>query len=173
MVRRMTIKLVIFDADKTLWSHPDVSSLALPFKLVDRNLISDANGETFHLFDGIRHILSELQKRCIILTIASWNKPKPVKEAMQLFGIAHFFKLVKAEFHPNKHLMIADILSTLSKEGINLEPQEILYVDDRDLHLNKIKEKIGPLRFVQMWVDAKTPNKILDYIEKQENKEGC
>ena len=43
----MTIKLVVFDADKTLWTHSDISSLILPFKLVSSNILTDANGETF------------------------------------------------------------------------------------------------------------------------------
>lgn len=169
----MTIKLVVFDADKTLWSHPNVSDLTLPFKLVDQNNISDAGGETFHLFEGIRDMLEALRKRNAIITLASWNKPEPVKEALQLLGIEKFFRVVKAEFHPNKHLMVEDILSSLSKDGITLKPDEILYVDDRDMHVDKIRGRIGELHFVQMWVDAKTPRDILEYVKKCESKKGC
>ncbi len=161
----MAIKLVIFDADNTLWSHLDISKLALPFTLVNGNTISDANTETFCLFVGIRELLSELQRRNIIIALASWNETKPVKEALRLFGIEKFFKIVKAEFHPNKHLMIENILSELLKEGIKIEPDEILYVDDRTVHLERIVERIGSLHFVQMWVDAKAPNEILKFIE--------
>ena len=69
----MTIKLVVFDADKTLWTHPDVSSLVLPFKLASRDVLTDVNGETFRLFDGIRELLEGLENRRVINAIASWN----------------------------------------------------------------------------------------------------
>jgi magnesium-dependent phosphatase-1 len=162
----MAIRLVVFDADKTLWSYANVSSLILPFKLIDKNTISDSNGETFHIFEGVYELLTELQKRNVTITMASWNKPEPVREALRLFGIDKFFKIVKAEFHPDKHIMIEGILSKLSKEGIELRPEEILYVDDRNIHLQLIKEKFGQIRFVQMWVDVKAPIDILEYIEK-------
>jgi len=160
----LAIKLVVFDADKTLWSHPNASSLTLPFKLVNENVISDANGETFHLFDGTREMLGKLQKRKIIITVASWNKPEPVNDALRLFGIDKFFKIVKAEFHPNKHLMIEDTLLELSEEGIKLEPDEILYVDDRTIHLEQVRSRIGAIHFIQMGVDVEKPSEILGHV---------
>ena len=53
----MVIKLVVFDADMTLWTHPDISSLVLPFKLVSRDVLTDANGKTCQLFDGMHELL--------------------------------------------------------------------------------------------------------------------
>lgn len=160
----MGIKLVVFDADKTLWSHSNVSDLTLPFKLVRRGVISDANGETFHLFEGIVRVLEELQNRNVIVALASWNKLQQVEEALRLFEIDKFFKFVKAEFHPKKHLLIEAILSELSQKGVRIRPVEILYVDDRTLHLKQVRRTVGPLRFLHMWVDAKTPAGILEHL---------
>jgi magnesium-dependent phosphatase-1 len=154
---------------KTLWTHPDISSLILPFKLVSKDILTDANGETFQLFDGIRELLEGLENRKVIITIASWNKPEPVKEALRLFAIDQFFKIVKAEFHPNKYLMIESIISELARMGIELNAHEILYVNDRTLHLEQIIKKIGPIHFIQMWVDVKTPNEIIEYMKKMED----
>lgn len=165
----MAIKLVVFDADKTLWTHPDISSLFLPFKLVSRDSLTDANGETFQLFDGVRELLEALENRKVINTIASWNRPEPVKDALRLFGIDHFFKIVKAEFHPEKYLMIESIISELARTGIEFNVHEILYVDDRILHLEQIRKKIGPIHFIQMWVDVKAHNEIMEYVEKLED----
>lgn len=169
----MTIRLVVFDADKTLWSHPNVSNLTLPFKLVDADTVSDASGETFHLFHGIREVLTTLQKRNIIITVASWNKPEPVQQALKLFNIDKFFRVVKAEFHPNKNLMIESTLSKLADGGVRLKPEEILYVDDRDLHIDKVREKVGAIHFIQMWVDAKNPEEILRYVEEMDKEKSC
>jgi len=164
----MTIKLVVFDADRTLWTHPDVSSLVLPFKLVSGDVLTDVNGETFRLFDGVRELLEGLENRKVISAIASWNKPEPVKDALRLFAIDQFFKIVKVEFHPDKYLMIESIISELAETGIGLDAHEILYVDDRTRHLEQIRKKIGPVHFIQMWVDVKTPNEIMKYVEKME-----
>ena len=56
-------------------------------------------------------------------------------------------------------------------DGVKLKPEEILYVDDRDLHVNKVREKVGAIHFIQMWIDAKKPEEILEYVEKA-GKEG-
>ena len=165
----MAIKLVVFDADKTLWTHPNVSSLILPFELVGKDMITDANGETFQLFNGIYELLESLKNKKIIIAMASWNKPEPVKEALRLFAIDQFFKIVKAEFHPDKYLMIENIISELARMGIELNAREILYVDDRTLHLEQIIKKIGPLHFIQMWLDVKAPSEIMEYVEKVDN----
>ena len=164
----MAIKLVIFDADKTLWTHSDITRLVVPFKLVSRDVITDANGETFQLFDGIRELLEGLESKRVIISMASWNKPEPVEEALRLFGVDRFFKIVKAEFHPDKYLMIESIISELANVGIQLSAREILYVDDRTLHLENVIKKIGPVHFIQMWLDVRTPSEIMDYVKKME-----
>ncbi|MEM3292941.1 MAG: magnesium-dependent phosphatase-1, partial [Metallosphaera sp.] len=35
------IKLVIFDADKTVWDHYNISEFEAPLKLVDENVLQD------------------------------------------------------------------------------------------------------------------------------------
>jgi magnesium-dependent phosphatase-1 len=162
----MTIKLVVFDADKTLWSHHNVSSLSLPFRLVNCDTLADANGETFWLFQGIRELLEELRTKHIIMTIASWNKPEPVKEALRLFEINPFFMIVKAEFHPDKHHMIESTISELAEKGTKIRPNEILYIDDRTIHLENVRKMLGPIHFIQMWVDVKKPRDICEFLEK-------
>jgi magnesium-dependent phosphatase-1 len=67
----MAIRLVIFDADKTLWTHSDISRLVLPFRLVSRDVITDANGESFQLFDGVRELLEGLESKRVLITMAS------------------------------------------------------------------------------------------------------
>ena len=159
------MRLVVLDADMTLWDHPDISSLTLPFKKVDRNSLIDAKGETLRLFDGVRDFLKGLKKRGLIVSLATWNKPEHVDEAIRLLKTKKFFKFVEAEFVPNKHLFIARILARLSEKGIQLEPHEILYVDDQTRHLKDIYDRVGRVIFLQMWRDVKEPREILTYID--------
>ena len=64
--------------------------------------------------------------------------------------------------------MIESIISEFARMGIELNAHEILYVNDATLHLEQIIKKIGPIHFIQMWVDVKTPNEIMEYVKKME-----
>jgi magnesium-dependent phosphatase-1 len=172
---RLRIRLVIFDANMTLWNHPDVSSLTLPFKKVDKNSLIDAKGEALRLFDGIIDLLKGLKERGLIISLVTWNKPEHVDEAIHLLEIDKLFNFVEVEFTPNKHLLIARILARLSKKGVQLEPHEILYVDDQTRHLKDIYDKVGRVIYLQMWEDVKEPSEILtyiDYVHKMACREG-
>ena len=162
---RLGIRLVILDADMTLWNHPDISSLILPFKKVDENSLIDAKGETLKLFDGIRDLLKGLNERDLLTSLVTWNKPEHVDEAIRLLEINKFFKFVEVEDNPNKHLLVARIMTRLSERGVQLEPHEILCVDDRTRHLKDIYDKVGRVIFLQMWKDVKEPYEILTYID--------
>ena len=172
---RLGIRLVILDADLTLWNHADISSLTLPFRKVDRNCLIDAKGEALRLFYGVRDLLKGLKERGLIVSLVTWNKPEHVHEAIRLLEIDRFFKLVEVENTPNKHLSIARILAKLSRKGVQLEPDEILYVDDSTRHLKDISDKVGRVFFLQMWKDVKEPSKVLAYIDfahKMVRREG-
>jgi len=149
----------------TLWNHPDISSLTLPLKKVDKDTLIDAKGETLRLFDGVRDLLKGLKNRGLIVSLVTWNKPEHVYEAIRLLEIDRFFNFVEVEFTPDKHLLIARILSRLSEEGVRLGPHEILCVDDSTRHLKDICDKIGRVLFLQMWKDVKEPCEILTYID--------
>jgi len=166
-VESLAICLVVLDADMTLWNHSGISSLTLPFKRVDENSLIDAKGMSFNLFNGIRELLQELKKMRMIVALATWNEPEYVSEAIRLLEIEQFFTFVEAEFHSGKHLLIKKILSKLSKEGIQVKPSEILYVDDRDIHLRDIYDSVGKVAFLQMWKDVKDPYKILTYLQRK------
>lgn len=161
----MGIRLVILDADMTLWNHPDISSLTLPFKKLDKNSLIDAKGEILKLFDGIRDLLEELKKKNLITSLATWNNPKHIHEAIQLLEIDKLFDFIAVENTPDKHLLMSRILDGLSKRGVQLEPYEILYIDDQPRHLKDVYNKIGRVIFLQMWEDVKEPPEILTYID--------
>jgi len=159
----MKIRLVILDGDGVLWDHPDLSALSLPFRVGNRDTIVDAHGERVRLIKGVRKLLRMLAKQGIIVTLATWNKPEHVTQALQLFKVDECFRVVEACFHPDKHLMIKNILEKLMDEGVTIEPDQILYVDDRTVHIADVRKEVGDVRFLQMHVDVKDPLEILRY----------
>jgi len=160
----MKIRLVILDGDGVLWDHQDLSALSLPFRLSNQDTIVDANGERVRLLKGVRKLLRTLAKQGIIVTLATWNKPEHVTQALQLFKVNEYFRVVEARFHPDKHLMIKNILEKLMNEGVMIEPNQMLYVDDRTVHIADVRKEIGDVHFLQMHVDVKDLLEILRYI---------
>lgn len=43
----------------------------------------------------------------------------------------------------------------------------MIYIDDRTLHLDKIKKRTPDIRFIQMWVDVKNFEELREYLMKE------
>ena len=154
----------MFDADGTLWEHSDISSLSLPFSKIDENTLVDRNGVEIRLFPDVRRVLKKLTARGIVVSMASWNKPEPVFEALRALDILRYFTHPKVEFHPNKHEMMKVLLTDLEAEGTTVKPEEILYTDDQTWHIEKIRKHIGAIRFVQFGVDITAIIDVLKFL---------
>lgn len=162
--RSSGIKLVIFDCDRTLWDHHNVSELRPPFRRVDENTVEDQDGIRVRLLPGARELLDELKRQGIILSIASWNRPEPVFQILDLLGLSPYFTRPKVEFHPYKERTVAVLLKELAEDGVTLAPEEILYIDDRPLHLRRMKAALGPIRTLQAGQDISDLRKVLHYV---------
>lgn len=163
----MAIRLVIFDCDLTLWNHPNVSELQLPFTKLDDETVADAKGVEVRLFPGARDVLSTLRERGILISVASWNRPEPVFAIFHLLGLTEFFVRPKVEFHPYKEKTIAALLQELAADGIVLQPEEVLYVDDRPAHLRRVQAALGPVRTIHMGTDITDLRIILNYLAEE------
>jgi magnesium-dependent phosphatase-1 len=159
------VKLVILDLDKTVWDHPDPSLLREPLKKVDSDTVVDSEGVEVHLYHGVRETLEALQQRGVVVSVASWNRPEVGFKLLGMFGIERYLRHPKIQPHPAKHLMIRELLEELKGENLPLRPEEILYVDDRTLHLEAIRREIGNVRFLQMGVDIRRLEELIRYID--------
>lgn len=161
----MPVRLVIFDCDRTLWDHPDVSDLHLPFRKVDEDTVADGRGERVRLFPGTRTALEALRARDILISVASWNQPEPVFAIFELLNLGPYFTQPKVEFHPHKDRMVKTLLQDLAADGITLHPEEILFVDDNPGHLDTVRAAIRPIRTLQMGVDIDDPLDVLTHLD--------
>ncbi len=60
---------------------------------------------------------------------------------------------------------MARALKILSEKlGVRLKPESIVYIDDRDIHIGEIKEKVGNVLFLQAWRDFRDFNEALKLI---------
>jgi len=164
MVSKM-IRLVVLDVDKTVWAHHNASALIGPFKIVSKDIIQDKYYSTVRLNDGIRAFLEFAAKKGIILSLASWNEPENVLDLLSLFDIDRFFIFPVIEPHPNKYMMFQKIVMNLGGKGIRLLPEEILYIDDRDIHLEEIRKSIGNINFLKYGIDVKNWYDVINKVE--------
>jgi len=160
----LSIKLIIIDADKTLWDHPDISLTNPPFQRIDEDTLVDKIGSEVHLYKRVREMLQSLKEQGIIISLASWNTPESCLEALQKLNLLKYFRHPKVQPHPEKHRMIKELLEDLREEGAKIEASEILYVDDKSRHLGDVRKQVGEIRFLQMWVDVKDHTEILKYV---------
>ncbi len=156
------MKLLILDLDGTLWDHEDASRLTPPYEFHGDYLV-DSTGEELHLFPGVREFLKWAGGR-FILSIASWNVEERVRPILEGFGLWDYFIFPKIENHPNKADMIARTLKELELSGYNVE--EVIYVDDRDIHIEDVKTTVPSIQFIHMWRDAKSLEELGELLEE-------
>lgn len=157
----IVMKLLVLDLDGTLWDHYDASRLIPPFTR-DGNEVTDAYGNKLRLFDGVLEFLEWARSR-FLLSVASWNIEEFVRPILEEFGIWEYFVFPKIEYHPNKADMILRTLKQLESEGYKIS--EVIYVDDRTIHLEDVKKSIPNLRFIHMWVDVKSFEELKELLE--------
>lgn len=161
----MAIRLVVLDCDLTLWDHPNVTALALPLRRAEDDAVEDQAGVRVRLFPGVRRALEGLRARGLIVACASWNEPRPVDEIFALLELGRYFDHRKVEPHPHKDRTIGALLGELRDLGVALAPDQVLYVDDRRLHLDAIRAAVGEIRFLQYGVDIRSLDEVLAYLD--------
>ncbi|MEX2705806.1 MAG: hypothetical protein Q6352_011160 [Candidatus Freyrarchaeum guaymaensis] len=74
----MKTKLVVFDADDTLWnvSKRYASLLKPPLKPTGTDTLRDSEGSTVRLLPGVRKVLKELKERGILISSSKPEQPR-------------------------------------------------------------------------------------------------
>ena len=146
----MKFKVVIFDLDGTIWNHGDISALSPPFKKVSDDIIEDSRGNLVKLYPYVKETLSELKSMDLVLAIASWNKEEIALSTLKAFNLINFFDYYCIEYHSRKEKMIKKLLNRINRERTRVYPIQIIYIDDRDIHLSNIIREVGEIYFIHM-----------------------
>ncbi|ASJ07753.1 magnesium-dependent phosphatase-1 [Thermococcus siculi] len=156
------MRLLVLDLDGTLWDHEDASRLVSPYDFHNDYLV-DSIGEELHLFPGVRDFLDWASER-FLLSIASWNIEERVGPILEGFGLWDYFLLPKIEGHPDKADMIRRTIEELESIGYTID--DVIYVDDRAIHVDRIKMELPEVDFIHMWVDVKSFEELRQLLEK-------
>ena len=161
----VAVRLVIFDCDRTLWDHHNVSELGLPFRRTDEDTVEDTRQIRVRLFPGARDVLEELRRRETLVSVVSWNHPESVFAIFNELGLTAYFIHPKVEFHPYKEKMIAALLDDLAAEGVRLRPEEVLFVDDSRVHLQRARRLVGQVRTLRSGGDITDLREVLRFLD--------
>ena len=159
------IKVVVFDADRTLWDHPNISNLKPPLKIISENSIEDSIGNKVTLFPEVRETLRELKDMGFYLALATWNIPEKTELVLNTLKLKDFFDIVISREYPFKFIYISHIISLFRQRKIEVKPHEILFIDDRRIHFGNTWLYIGNVNCLEMWNDVNSHKQIIEKIK--------
>jgi len=152
----MNYKLVILDLDGTVWDYAKTSSdLPEPIR-VEGNTVTAGDGTTLRLRDGLRDFLAGCAEKKVFVSLASWNNPTLPTKILKALGLIDYFVHPKVEPHPYKEVMIKGILDEFKKDGIGVSPEETVFVDDREVMVERVKQYFPSITALLFGVDVKS-----------------
>jgi len=168
------ISLVVFDGDDTLWrgleggylsgsDYMDAGRQDYTFHKLDELTIQRNDGQRFRLYSEVPSLLPELIRRGVLISLASYNHPDPVRSALQAFEIDYFFQHLVVEWSSQKDRMLKRIFSEYLQDGYLVYPQTTLFIDDD--HSGRYRQQMASIgvHFLQKDVDIHDLNEILDH----------
>ena len=147
--------LLLVDLDGTLWDNLDISSLTPPFTRIGKDEIADSRGVRVKLNSEVLKLISWAREHGALISTLSWNIPWKAYEALKTFGIVELFDYITVENTDRKDIMIKRLLGKLRDVNISFDSCEIIYIDDRDIHIEDIYRNIGDIFFLQYGRDFK------------------
>ena len=143
--------IVFFDLDGTMWTHLDVSAMKPPFKLVGEGIIMDSNGEKLRLYPEMVELVKYVKELGGLTSTLSWNRQSHALSALEILGINGLFDYHAIRPTPDKYSYMREVLEKIEEEcgGRRIPPGCIVYIDDREIHLEEILENIGEIVFIR------------------------
>lgn len=147
--------LLAIDLDGTVWNHKDISAVPMPYKKISDGVIENNDGIRITVYPEALEFIKWARKNGGIITSLSWNIPENAMQALKVLGIDTLFDYHLIEYHPDKYRLLLKLLNELEKKNITIPPGRIVYVDDRDIHIQDIRKNIGNIIFIHIWREVK------------------
>ncbi|MDM7275780.1 MAG: magnesium-dependent phosphatase-1 [Thermoprotei archaeon] len=160
----MSCWILFVDLDGTLWDNLDISMLDPPFRGVSEGVIADSRGVKVRLYVDMVRLIEEARRCGAFVSALSWNVREKALEALRAFNVINLFDYLAIEPHPDKGLMALGALEEASRRGCS-EPCTIVYIDDRDIHLESVRRRIGDsFKFLRAWRDFRGLEDALEIL---------
>ncbi|ARD85584.1 magnesium-dependent phosphatase-1 [Ferroplasma acidiphilum] len=157
--------ILAMDLDGTVWDHLNISGVNPPYTRLDSNSIGNQDNVTVTLFPEALDFIRWARENGAITTTLSWNRKDYAQEALETFGICNLFDYNSTDQTPDKDQRLLKLISLLKKEGVEIPVQRVVYVDDRDLHMEAIRKNIGDIVFINIWKTTKTYHDAMEIVK--------
>ncbi|WP_287960157.1 magnesium-dependent phosphatase-1 [Acidiplasma sp.] len=158
--------LLAMDLDGTVWDNLNISGINPPYEKIDSEKIRGEN-TVVTIYKSAVEFMIWCKRHGAIITSLSWNKKEHAMEALEKFGIIDLFDYNATDYTPDKDKRLLDLINILKANGINITPDRIVYIDDRDIHMDAIKKSVGDIIFINIWKTAKNYDEAKDVIKKK------
>lgn len=162
---------MFLDLDGTLWDHEDISQLIPPFKRIDEFTIVDSKGREVRVYRPLIEIVKRVVENGFLLSTLSWNNPAVALDALEKLGIRELFHYHAIEDHPRKEIMALKALKYF-KNAYGCKAFKVIYIDDREIHLDDMIRVFPDLCFIKAHKDFTTAHEGLFGIKKCVEEKG-
>jgi magnesium-dependent phosphatase-1 len=159
--------ILAMDLDGTVWDHLNISGVNPPYKRLDPKRIGNADNVTITLFQEAVDFIKWARENGAITTTLSWNRKDYAQEALETFGICNLFDYNSTDHTPDKDQRLLRLINLLNEQGIDIPVQRVVYVDDRDLHMEAINKNIGNIVFINIWKTTKNYTEAMEIVKKK------
>jgi len=146
--------LLATDIDGTLWDTLDISLVAPPYFADGKGRLRSANGTVVRLIPEAIDFVRWCRKNGAKVSSLSWNIPERVFPAIEVLGISDLFDFHATEYTDAKHERLFDLLRELRRHGVTIPPERVAYVDDRDIHIESIRKRVGNVVWIHIWKEV-------------------
>lgn len=122
MAEEKKIKVLVWDLDNTLWNG---------------TLLEDEHVEPF---PGVAELLHELDRRGILLSIASKNEPEPVRQRLEALGLWDMF------LYPQISWSSKAVSVELIAKALNLGLDSFAFIDDQPFERDEVLSALPAVR---------------------------
>lgn len=171
---KQKISLVVLDGDDTLWygldggfisgvTYQDVGRDDFTFTRLSPDFIQRSDGQRFRLFPEVRDVLNELHARGALVSLASYNCPTPVFNALEAFALRDQFQHPVVEWSSQKDRMLERIIQAFQDDGYMVDATNTLFIDDD--RFGRYRPQMAQLgvAFLQRGVDIRDLSELLEH----------
>ncbi|PSN83428.1 magnesium-dependent phosphatase-1 [Candidatus Marsarchaeota G1 archaeon OSP_B] len=158
--------LLLMDLDGTLWDHKDISQVEPPYFLLKEGILSNEKGTTVRLYREAVDFVKWCKTKGAVTSTLSWNVERNARLALNTFGVDSLFDEHAIDYPTDKAELLLKVLQRLKNKGIVIHPRNIVYVDDRKIHIERIKNKVGEVIFVNIWGDVANYEEAKKLVQK-------
>ncbi len=159
--------ILAMDLDGTLWDHLNISGVNPPYMRIDELSIKNNDNVIITVYKSALDFMKWAKSSGAIITSLSWNRTDYVNEALTKLGISELFDYNSTDYTPDKDKRLLKLIEELKMSGIDIKPEMIVYVDDRDIHMEAIKKNIGNIIFINIWKDIKNYDDAKKIVEEK------